>query len=48
MNNSDTKKKLIELWAKGWSVNRIARELKASKPILIGWAVTGQESKGSL
>jgi hypothetical protein len=48
MKNSDTKEKFIELRAKGWSVNRIARELKASKPILIGWAVTGQKSTGSL
>lgn len=38
MKDSETRKKFIELRAKGISFSKIAKELKVSKSTLIGWS----------
>ena len=38
MKDTQTKERFIELRAQGWSHDRIARELKVTKPTLIRWA----------
>lgn len=38
MKDTQTKERLIELRAQGWSYDRIAGELKVSKPTLIRWS----------
>jgi len=48
MKELTVKGRFIHLKAQGWSFDKVARELKESKPILVVWAVTGQESTGSL
>jgi len=37
MKSQDEKQKFLELKAKGWSYDRIAKELKISKQSLINW-----------
>ena len=38
MKDQQTKSRFVELRAKGWSYDRIARELRASKQTLINWS----------
>ena len=38
MKDQGTKERFIELRARGWSFDRIAKELKVSKQTLIGWS----------
>lgn len=38
MKDQETKERFVELRAKGWSFDRIARELKVSKQTLINWS----------
>jgi hypothetical protein len=38
MKDQETKERFLELRAKGWAFDRIAQELKTSKPTLINWS----------
>jgi transcriptional regulator len=43
MKNINTKEKFIELRAKGWSFDKIAKELNLAKQTLIDWSKTLEE-----
>lgn len=37
MKDQETRERFVELRAEGWSFDRIAQELKASKQTLVNW-----------
>lgn len=43
MKSQDEKQKFLELKAKGWSYDRIAKELKISKQTLVNWGASYRE-----
>jgi len=48
MEKIETKEKFIELRAKGWSFDKIAKELKKSKQTLINWSKEYKEKIANL